>query len=165
MTTTVKIVVPARDGITWPKVSGGLNHYVALKSDGTVWTWGLNDYGQLGLGNTSNMLEPTATNMTDVIDVAAGGNFTAVLKKDGTVWVTGQNNYGQLGQNNSTGTNAFVQVKSESGLDYLSDIVAISANNYYMAALKIMVQYMLGVIMDMDNLEIIQQQNLQYLQE
>ena len=38
--TTVKIVVADREGITSPKVEGGSNHYVALKADGTVWTWG-----------------------------------------------------------------------------------------------------------------------------
>lgn len=136
LTTTVKVTVPARDGITTPKIVGGANHYVALKADGTVWTWGLNTTGQLGLGDTTNRLEPVKTNMTNVIDVAAGNNFTAVLKKDGTVWVTGQNNYGQLGQNNTTNTSNFVQVKSENGLAHLEGVIAITAVNYHMAALK-----------------------------
>ncbi len=132
----VKVVVPVRDAKVAPKIVGGANHYVALKADGTVWTWGYNGYGQLGQGNTSNYLEPTKTTMSDVIDVAAGANFTAVLKKDGTVWVAGQNNYGQLGQGNTTGLEVFTKVKAENGTDYLSDIIAISASNYYMVALK-----------------------------
>ncbi len=136
LTATVKVVVPHRDGITIPKIVGGANHYVALKADGTVWTWGYNGYGQLGIGNTTNQLEPVKTTMSDVIDIAAGTNYTAVLKKDGTVWVTGQNNYGQLGQNNTNNTNNFVQVKSENGLGNLEGIVAITAVNYHMAALK-----------------------------
>ncbi len=136
LVTTVKVVVPDREGITIPKVVGGANHYVALKADGTVWTWGYNGNGQLGLGNTLNQLEPMFTGMENVMDVAAGANFTAVLKKDRTVWVTGQNNYGQLGQNNTTGSQVFIQVKAENGINNLEDVIAITAGDYFMAALK-----------------------------
>ena len=136
LTTTVKIVVPVRDGSTFAKIKGGVNHYVALKADGTVWTWGLNTSGQLGLGNTINKSEPTYTNLSGVIDIVAGAYFTAILKSDGTVWVSGQNNYGQLGQNTTEISNTFIQVKSETGVGYLTDVIAITANNYYMAALK-----------------------------
>jgi len=66
----VKVVVADREGITTPKVEGGNNHFVALKADGTVWTWGLNNNGQLGLGDKSNRWEPTDTGITDAIDVA-----------------------------------------------------------------------------------------------
>ena len=106
-----------------------MNHTVALKADGTVWTWGLNSKGQLGQGTNTNILEPTKTSITDAIDVAAGENFTAVLKRDGTVWVAGENNYGQLGQNTTTASNTFIQVKDESGTGYLTDVISISVNN------------------------------------
>ena len=56
--TTVKIVVADREGITSPKVEGGSNHYVALKADGTVWGTGLNASGQLGNGTTVNKTKP-----------------------------------------------------------------------------------------------------------
>ena len=135
-TTTVKVVVPHREGMILPKIVGGQNHFVALKADGSVWTWGYNRQGQLGLGNTANSLEPADTNQKDVIDVAAGAYFTAILKKDGTVWVAGQNSYGQLGQGNTVQSNEFIQVKSENGLDYLKDIIAITAGYNNMAALK-----------------------------
>ena len=134
--TTVKIVVADREGITSPKVEGGSNHYVALKADGTVWSWGYNAQGQLGLGDNQKRIEPTYTGMDNVQDVAACYNYTAILKKDGTVWVTGQNNYGQLGQNDKINTNTFVQVKSENGQGYLTDVIQITAGNYFMAALK-----------------------------
>lgn len=136
LTTTVKIVVADREGTTRPKVVGGANHYVALKANGSVFTWGYNGNGQLGLGNTVNQTSPVYANMDHVIDVAAGANFTAVLKEDGTVWTVGQNNYGQLGQNNTTGSNSFVPVKAENGIGNLTDVISITANNYYMAALK-----------------------------
>jgi len=79
---------------------GGNNHFVALKADGTVWTWGRNAEGQLGLGDNKNKVEATKTNMKNVIDIAAGVQHTIVLKSDGTVWTTGYNNYGQLGDRN-----------------------------------------------------------------
>ena len=82
----VRINVNGKENQTAPKISGGLNHFVALKADGTVWTWGYNGYGQLGVDDTENRLEPTPTNMKNAIDIAAGYNFTLVLKKDGTVW-------------------------------------------------------------------------------
>src|SRR3990167_3222804 len=44
---------------TTPQVSAGTNHRLALKSDGTVWAWGGNTYGQLGDGTTSDKTTPT----------------------------------------------------------------------------------------------------------
>ena len=51
---TVKVNVNADDGVTYPKVVGGYSHFVGLKSDGTVWTWGYNGNGQLGTGDQTN---------------------------------------------------------------------------------------------------------------
>ncbi|MBQ2938059.1 MAG: cadherin-like beta sandwich domain-containing protein [Clostridia bacterium] len=110
-----------------PKVIGGSNHFVALKSDGTVWSWGSNTYGQLGLGDNTNRSEPTQIQgMTDVIDIAAGNNNTMILKSDGTVWATGWNNYGQLGDGSITDSNIFVQVKGSNGEGYLQNIKSIT---------------------------------------
>jgi len=79
-------------------IASGENHFIALKSDGTVWTWGSNAYGQLGRteDNLYNYHIPTQV-LTDVIAIAAGSTHTIVLKTDGTVWAWGSNEYGQLG--------------------------------------------------------------------
>jgi len=89
---------------------GGNNHFVALKANGEVWTWGYNGYGNLGLHDNDTRTKPTKTDIFDssdetqkvyAIDVAAGTQHTLVLKSDGTVWASGLNNYGQLGDRNN----------------------------------------------------------------
>ena len=58
LTTAIKVNVTGEGNLTFAKIVGGYNHYVALKGNGTVWTWGRNNYGQLGLGDTTNRTEP-----------------------------------------------------------------------------------------------------------
>ncbi|CDE14898.1 putative uncharacterized protein [Clostridium sp. CAG:470] len=127
---SVKVNVNETDGITYPKVAGGQNHQVALKSDGTVWTWGYNGYGQLGFGDKTTRTEPTKTNIENAIDVTAGSQYTAVLKADGTVWVSGYNEYGTTGDGTSSTKYNFIQVQG------LTDVVAIESESNTMHALK-----------------------------
>ena len=126
----VKINVNADDGVTYPKIVGGYNHFVGLKSDGTVWTWGYNGNGQLGTGDQTNRSEPTKTKVENAVDVTAGEYFTAILKKDGTVWISGNNTYGQLGDGTTTDSTEFKQVPN------LTDVIQISAGSETMHALK-----------------------------
>ena len=103
-------------------VSGGESHSVALLTDGTVWTWGVNDYGQLGIGNHDGpeqckpysrwdavgcstkpvqVVGPDGTGyLTDVKAIAGGNDFSLALRGDGTVWAWGSNAYTTLGQSN-----------------------------------------------------------------
>jgi len=92
----------------WVRISAGSDHNLALKSDGTVWSWGGNYKGQLGPG-----LDPTgmATNRivplektpvrrlagNDWVQIIAGYAASFGLKRDGTLWAWGLNNFGQLG--------------------------------------------------------------------
>ena len=81
------------------QISCGNNHTVILKNDGSsLWSCGLNDYGQLGLGDTTNKITFTQVKMhIDIKQIACGDNHTVVLENDGSVWSCGRNNYGQLG--------------------------------------------------------------------
>ena len=88
-----------------------LDHTIALKNDGTVWTWGYNYYGQLGDGTTTNRSTPVqVSGLSGVTAIAGGGNHTIALKNDGTVWTWGYNYSGQLGDGTTTDRNTPVQV-------------------------------------------------------
>lgn len=84
-------------------IAAGGYHSVALRSDGTVWAWGDNYYGQVGDGSTYNRPTPTqVSGLSGVIAVAAGSYYTLAVKSDGTVWAWGQNSDGQLGDGTTT---------------------------------------------------------------
>lgn len=80
----------------------GDHHTAVIRADGTVWTWGLNRSGQLGV-STSYGTDVTTTEpvqvpgLTSAVAVAAGADFTVVLLADGTVRTFGANQAGQLG--------------------------------------------------------------------
>tara|TARA_B100000287_G_C20560508_1_gene752234 strand:+ start:28 stop:1179 length:1152 start_codon:yes stop_codon:yes gene_type:complete len=79
--------------------SGGTR---AVKTDGTMWGWGNNTNGQLGVNDTAPRSSPIQVGSgTDWSDVASGQYATAGLKTDGTLWVWGYNGQGTLGQNQS----------------------------------------------------------------
>jgi alpha-tubulin suppressor-like RCC1 family protein len=97
-------VTTAGGGTNWRQVAGGGNHTAAIKTDGTLWTWGWNAYGQLGDNTTSTRSSPvtTAGGGTNWRQVAGGGNHTAAIKTDGTLWTWGVNSLGQLGDNTTS---------------------------------------------------------------
>lgn len=96
-------------------IAAGRFFSLAVKNDGTVWTWGQNLYGQLGNGNSTDSNVPIqVSGLTGVSSaVAATGAFHChALKNDGTVWSWGRNTYGNLGNNTVTDSNVPVQMTS-----------------------------------------------------
>ena len=76
-----------------------------------LWTFGYNNYGQLGTGNTTSYSSPVQVGSLTNWKLVAGGQYhTAAIKTDGTLWTFGFNNYGQLGQGNITSYSSPVQV-------------------------------------------------------
>ena len=74
------------------QTAAGYSHTVVLKSDGTVWAWGANSYGQLGNGtNILSNVPVEVTGLSGVVSIAAGESFAVALKSDGTVWAWGNN--------------------------------------------------------------------------
>ncbi|MBA9084618.1 alpha-tubulin suppressor-like RCC1 family protein [Fontibacillus solani] len=113
-------------------VSAGANNTMALKSDGSVWSWGSNTSGQLGDGTLSSSLVPKqAINVNSITAIASGNSFSLALKSDGTVWGWGQNTIGQLG--NTTLTSQQYKPKKIENFD---SVVAISAGSTHALALK-----------------------------
>ena len=91
-------------GTNWKQVSSGGSHTAAVKTDGTLWTWGSNSSGTLGDGTTTNRSSPgtTAGGGTNWKQVACGQAQTAAIKTDGTLWTWGNNLRGQLGDGTTT---------------------------------------------------------------
>lgn len=98
-TAAASISTPTQVGNSsnWSKVLCGQVHTAALKSDGTLWTWGSNVYGQLGLSDTTNRSSPTQVgNLTNWNKIGVGGRSTYGIKTDGTLW--------SMGESGSSGT-------------------------------------------------------------
>ena len=90
----------------------GWYHTFILKNDGTLWGCGYNNFGQLGLGDTTNRTTFTqiTTNTDDIKSVYCGGYYTIILKNDGTLWSCGHNSYGELGLGDTSHRYTFTQV-------------------------------------------------------
>jgi alpha-tubulin suppressor-like RCC1 family protein len=90
---------PLAVGESWSTIAAGLNHSLAIRSDGTLWVWGQNISGQVGDGTTNNIrAAPTRIGADNSWRSVAGGVFhTLAAKADGTIWGWGFNGFGQLG--------------------------------------------------------------------
>jgi len=97
--------------LPWSSVASGYSHALGITTDGTLWAWGLNSYGQLGDGTTTNRLSPVQVG-SGFAQVAAGYLHTVALKADGTLWAWGYNGFGQLGDGTTTQRLSPVQVGS-----------------------------------------------------
>lgn len=120
-------------GTFYSSIAAGAQHTLALKSDGSLWAWGRNNYYQLGIN--SNLYDqqapiqvPSSTPYT-YSAASAGYNHSIALQTDGTLWAWGDNTYGQVG-NNSTATLQPIPVFIGFGFS------AISAGFYHNVALK-----------------------------
>lgn len=85
----------------WCKASGSFVTSIAIKTNGTLWSWGLGNCGRLGRGNVSNTTSPVQeiSSSTDWCITSAGTNHTTALKTNSTLWAWGQGACGALGDN------------------------------------------------------------------
>lgn len=91
-------LIPLHGLAAAPRITASQDFALALRSDGTVAAWGINDVGQLGNGQASIRVSPAmVTGIGQVRAVAAGQQFTLALRSDGTLWSWGANDFGQLG--------------------------------------------------------------------
>ena len=79
------------------KIAGEEYTFFAVKDDGTVYSWGLNESGQAGVGTTGTQRTPTLVEISDVEDIQVFNNTVFAQDKQGTTYGWGANNYGQIG--------------------------------------------------------------------
>ncbi|MCL6591934.1 MAG: putative Ig domain-containing protein [Firmicutes bacterium] len=111
---TTPVPVQGLSGVIF--IACGQNHSLALKSDGSIWTWGKNNYGQLGEGSTNNRNIPIqVAGLSGIIAVSGGAGHSLALKSDGSVWAWGDNYYGQLGDGTTNSQSSPIQVPGLNG--------------------------------------------------
>ena len=96
----------------WCNISTGTNFSLAIRTNGTIWGWGLQSQGQLGDGTAANKSSPVSVvgGFTDWCQVSAGSNHSAAVRTNGTIWAWGCNGAGRLGNDNTTDVSSPVSV-------------------------------------------------------
>ena len=110
-------------GSAWSNIGScaSENDFFAIKTDGTLWSWGFNvNNGTLAQNNRTDYSSPVQIPGTTWDTGAGGQNFSVTTKTDGTIWAWGNNTYGQIGQNTGFNDGADdysspVQVGSDAG--------------------------------------------------
>ncbi|EPX64443.1 BNR repeat domain protein [Cystobacter fuscus DSM 2262] len=121
------------NGMVVKRVAAGGSHALAVLSDKTLWAWGRNGDGQLGVGSTTSSFSPVKVpgrTGVEVVAMAASTFNSAAVLSDGKVLTWGYNAYGQLGNGSTTDQSSPVEVSA------LSDIKGVSVGKYHMLALR-----------------------------
>ena len=141
---TVSVLPPAGP-LLGASLGAGANHSLALRADGSLWSWGANHHGQLGLGSNDGLdvcdervtvplpcsLVPVpVVGLEDVVEVSAAGNHSLALQADGSVWAWGRNDDGRLGDGTTTTRTAPTRVLLP------GDAVAVAAGAQHSLALR-----------------------------
>ena len=146
--TPVEVVSPSGGGALTGivQIAAGAEHALALRSDGTLWTWGYDAYGELGLNQPagyyskpSEVVSPSGSGaLTGVVDMSGGYLFSVALRSDGTVWSWGRNIQGQLGYGTMDQNRHQVpaQVVGPGGNGFLTGISQVSATLEHAGAVK-----------------------------
>ena len=117
-------------------VSAGYVHAMALRKDGSVWSWGSDSFGVLASKNGKPFVPqpvqglPTPVNGASGVKAIAAGTFnSAVLYSDGSVWAWGDNGAGQLGNGGTLSASAPVRINS------VTDVVALAIGDGFVSLL------------------------------
>lgn len=122
------------DSSQWSKLSVGTLHTLAIKSNGTLWAWGDNTWGQCGFETAAGQYKSSPVFVGagwQTVDVSLGGAWALGIKTDGTLWAWGNNLAGALGTANLTSTSSPVLVSGPAGASWS----AISAGTSHALAI------------------------------
>ena len=119
----------------WAQVSAGLgDHSLAIKTDGTLWAWGRNTFGQLGLGDITSRSSPVQVGaLTNWYQVSSGAAYSLAVKTDGTLWGWGYNFSGEIGDGTTTARSSPVQVGSLTNWSQVTSGGSADDNTYSLA--------------------------------
>ncbi len=113
------------DGVTFVAVGG--QHSVAVRIDGTVWTWGNNYAGALGIGDDKSVIRTRKTTtlnqvagLAGVAIVAAGGSSNLALRRNGELWAWGSNAHGCLGDGTTENRRSPVRIRGLAGVNAIA---------------------------------------------
>ena len=126
------VLAPPFVNTDWTAVAAGQSHSAALKSDGSLWSWGSNLFGRLGDGTSLNSPAPVRETggATTWVAVSTSDFHTVGRRSDGSIWSWGGNSNGQLG--NGTVTDAPAPVKVGAEVDWAE----VDAGSIHTVALK-----------------------------
>lgn len=129
---TILFLTATLNAQCWSSFDSGGGNTIALKSDGSLWAWGANNEGQLGIGNNVNQYFITRVGSdSNWVSVETGDSDSFAIKSDGTLWAWGRNEYGQLGIGSVGQSLIPIQVGTD------TDWKSVSNHGYHTLALKI----------------------------
>ena len=134
---TINYNSPVQIGVlnTWTQISCGDANAAAIQSNGTLWTWGNNSWGQLGVNTAgaNSVSSPVQVGALSTWAQVRCGNdyYTIALQSNGTLWGWGNNTYGVLGLNTTTNYSSPVQIGALSTWTQVACGYLNSAGIYY----------------------------------
>ena len=125
--------VLAEEFSTKPMVSTNEDYTLALKSDGTVWAWGENKYGSLGIGTSQDSLYPVQTKgLKDIVCVNAKGDYSMAVDSEGYVWYWGKERSGTADE--------FIKLSADEAtpkrINAINNVKEVDSSGTYALALK-----------------------------
>ena len=122
----------------WTRIACGASHSLAVRSDGTLWAWGLNTNSQLGDNTAITKFVPTQIGTLNTwANVSAGGTFSVAVKTDGTLWAWGGNTAsGEIGQGSTLTTNYLVPTQIGALTTWSTSAAALSCGTSFTLALQ-----------------------------
>jgi alpha-tubulin suppressor-like RCC1 family protein len=118
----------------WCQASAGISHSLGVRSNGTAWAWGQNNYGRLGDNTTVNKSSPVSVvgGFTDWCQVSAGGFHSLGVRQNGTAWAWGSNTCGRLGDGTTISKSSPVSV-----VGGFTDWCQLSGGRYHSLGVRI----------------------------